>query len=128
MTTRGAGGRDAVSHYEVKEKIESPYGKFALVEVRIETGRTHQIRVHMASLGHPVVGDSLYGAPAELRVTKAVKGIASKIASLDRNFLHAAAIELAQPRSGKQLAFSTTMPAELEVFLAGLRDAQPRLD
>lgn len=128
MTTRGAGGRDALSHYEVKEKIESPYGKFALVEVRIETGRTHQIRVHMASLGHPVVGDTLYGAPAELRVTKAVKGIASKMPSLDRNFLHAGAIELAQPRTGKSLAFSTPTPAELEDFLAALRDPKPRMD
>src|SRR5580704_3610414 len=58
MTTRGSGGRTAISHYEVRERITSPYGKFALVEVRIETGRTHQIRVHLASLGHPVVGDN----------------------------------------------------------------------
>src|SRR5271167_855803 len=62
MTTRGAGGRSAISHYEVRERIDSPYGKFALLDVRIETGRTHQIRVHMASIGHPVVGDTLYGA------------------------------------------------------------------
>ncbi len=67
MTTRGSGGRTAVTHYEVRERIESPYGKFALVDVRIETGRTHQIRVHMASIGHPVVGDTLYGAAGVLR-------------------------------------------------------------
>jgi 23S rRNA pseudouridine1911/1915/1917 synthase len=128
MTTRGTGGRDAVSHYEVKEKIESPYGKYSLVEVRIETGRTHQIRVHMASLGHPVVGDALYGAPSELRVTKAVKGIASKIPSLERNFLHAAAIELQQPRTGKPLAFATPIPQALEEFLEALRHPTPRTD
>ena len=122
MTTRGSGGRDALSHYTVLEKIESAYGKFALVEVKIETGRTHQIRVHMASLGHPVVGDTLYGAPAELRVPKAVKGVMSKIASLERNFLHAAAMEFAQPKTGKALMFETAIPAELEAFLERLRD------
>ncbi len=61
MTTRGFGGREAVTHYAVQRKIDSPYGKFALVQLKIETGRTHQIRVHMSSLGHPVVGDALYG-------------------------------------------------------------------
>jgi len=63
MTTKGFGGRDAVTHYTVLRKLDAPYGKFALVEVKIETGRTHQIRVHMSSIGHPVVGDALYGAP-----------------------------------------------------------------
>ena len=128
MTTHGSGGRDALTHYAVVEKIESPYGKFALVEVKIETGRTHQIRVHMASLGHPVVGDTLYGAPGELRVVKPVKGLPSKIASLNRNFLHAASIELLQPRTHTPLRFERPIPIELEHFLAGLREPATRQD
>lgn len=128
MTIHGAGGRDAITHYVVTEKLESPYGKFALVDVTIETGRTHQIRIHMASLGHPVVGDTLYGAPAELRVVKPTKGLASKIPSLDRNFLHATAIELHQPRSGEPLLFSRPIAPELEAFLEDLRRPKPRTD
>lgn len=124
MTTRGSRGRSAVSHYEVKEKIASSYGKFALVDVRIETGRTHQIRVHMASLGHPVVGDSLYGAAQVLkrsgRITSDFSGTPATL-SLDRNFLHAAALEFEHPQSGTKLTFAAPLPSELQEFLASLR-------
>jgi 23S rRNA pseudouridine1911/1915/1917 synthase len=111
MTTRGSGGRDAITHYAVTRRIESPVGKFALLEVKIDTGRTHQIRVHLSSLGHPVVGDSLYGAPRELR------GKNASLAPLARNFLHAAQLQFAHPRSGEPLAFSCPLPPELEEFL-----------
>jgi 23S rRNA pseudouridine1911/1915/1917 synthase len=73
MTVRRSGGRSAISHWKVKERLDTRWGKFALVEVRIESGRTHQIRVHMSSIGHPVVGDTLYGAPAEMKPTRATE-------------------------------------------------------
>ncbi|HLX82972.1 MAG TPA: RluA family pseudouridine synthase [Terriglobales bacterium] len=125
MTTRGFGGRDAVTHYVVKKKIDSPYGKFALVEVKIETGRTHQIRVHMSSLGHPVVGDALYGAPGELKSQsnkRRAPGMPA-ILSLDRNFLHSAALELEHPRTKRALRFERPLPKELESLLDSLEKA-----
>lgn len=115
MTTRHSGGREAVSHYKVLRRIDSPYGKFTLLEVRIDTGRTHQIRVHLSSLGHPVVGDTLYGAPQELRARRE-SGRTAPTISLHRNFLHAAQLELAHPRSGKKIALSAPLPKELADF------------
>jgi 23S rRNA pseudouridine1911/1915/1917 synthase len=125
MTTRGFGGRDAVTHYAVQRKIDSPYGKFALVELRIETGRTHQIRVHMSSLGHPVVGDALYGAPGELRSQSNRRRAAGMPATLalDRNFLHSAVLELTHPRTKDSLKFSRPLPEELENLLDSLENA-----
>src|SRR5215472_822248 len=99
MTTRTKAGREAITHYTVKKRLNSPYGKFTLLEVKIDTGRTHQIRVHLSSLGHPVVGDALYGAPREL------KPRTGPPLSLSRNFLHAAALELQHPRTGQTLSF-----------------------
>jgi 23S rRNA pseudouridine1911/1915/1917 synthase len=126
MTTRGFGGREAVTHYVVKRKIDAPYGKFALVELKIETGRTHQIRVHMSSLGHPVVGDALYGAPGELKSQSNKRRAAGMPATLtlDRNFLHSAVLELEHPRTKESLKFSRPLPAELTDLLNSLENAR----
>jgi 23S rRNA pseudouridine1911/1915/1917 synthase len=125
MTTRRADGRSAVSHIAVVERLATRHGAFTLVEVRIETGRTHQIRVHMQSLGHPVVGDTLYGAPREIHPTVR-KGESDRPTEegtlrLERNFLHAAHLEFSHPRTGKALAIDAPLPEELVDFLAQLR-------
>jgi 23S rRNA pseudouridine1911/1915/1917 synthase len=114
MTTRRADGRTAVSHFHVLERLTTPYGPFTLVEVRIETGRTHQIRVHAQSLGHPVVGDALYGAP------HLIPNLAPEL-QLDRNFLHAAHLSLTHPQTRKPMDIHAPLPVELESFLQSIR-------
>jgi 23S rRNA pseudouridine1911/1915/1917 synthase len=121
MTTRGYGGRQAITRYRIKRRIESRFGKFSLLEVQIDTGRTHQIRVHLSSLGHPVVGDTLYGAAGEVRARD------GSTLSLARNFLHAAALQLEHPQTGMDLALTCPLPSELEQFLVDLaRETKPQ--
>jgi 23S rRNA pseudouridine1911/1915/1917 synthase len=122
MTTRREGGRTAVSHWQVLRRIHGPYGSFTLVSVRIETGRTHQIRVHLASLGHPVVGDTLYGAPSAIAPLAAAASRLPRLA-LTRNFLHAAELEFAHPGSGEPLSLVSNLPADLKQFMAQLASA-----
>jgi len=114
MTTRRTGGREAITKYVVQQRIESDFGKFTFLKIKIETGRTHQIRVHVASLGHPVVGDALYGAPREIR------GKSGPAISLSRNFLHSAELQFEHPRSGELLSFSSPIPEPLMEFLRRL--------
>lgn len=117
MSTRHAGGREAVSHYKVSRRLDTPFGKFTLLEVKIDTGRTHQIRVHMASLGHPIAGDTLYGAPREMSAARNKNQNGATI-SLPRNFLHAAELELSHPRTGAKLSLQSPLPPELHGLLA----------
>jgi len=124
MTTRREdGARHAVSHYTVLRRIRSRFGAFTLVSVRIETGRTHQIRVHLSSIGHPVVGDTLYGAPARIPDASPRKknDPEPETLALDRNFLHAAALEFAHPRTGKPMRLEAALPEELGEFLRHLQ-------
>jgi 23S rRNA pseudouridine1911/1915/1917 synthase len=130
MTTQpNDNARSAVSHYEVVRRFANRFGKFTLVRVRIETGRTHQIRVHMASIGHPVVGDTLYGGAGQLTDQVAAQAAQSKAARrkadperlrLGRNFLHAVKLEFPHPKTGKLLQLEAPLPEELESFLVQL--------
>ena len=102
MTVR-RDGRPALSRYEVVER----FARAALVRVQIETGRTHQIRVHMAHIGHPVLGDPLYGGA---RGTDA-----------PRQMLHAAALSFSHPHSGERLSFSAPLPDDMVAVLERMR-------
>jgi 23S rRNA pseudouridine1911/1915/1917 synthase len=107
MTARLSTGRAALTEYRVLEEFE----RFSYLEVRIGTGRTHQIRVHLASVRHPIVGDRLYGASA------AVSGMPS----LGRFFLHAHRLRFRSPASGDWIAIESPLPPELTSFLAAVR-------
>jgi 23S rRNA pseudouridine1911/1915/1917 synthase len=125
MTTRPSeNARTAISHYEVIKRLNTRFGKFTLLQVRIETGRTHQIRVHMASLGHPVVGDTLYGGAGQLTAQETARPAGKKNEPerlrLGRNFLHAAKLEFTHPLTGKLLQLEAPLPEELTAFLARL--------
>jgi len=117
MTTRLEGGRAAVTHYSVTRRLDTRFGKFSLLDVKIDTGRTHQIRVHMAALGHPVVGDTMYGAPKQARGRSAA-------ISLQRNFLHSSRIEFTHPRNGREIGLHTELPQELREFLKNLEEVR----
>jgi 23S rRNA pseudouridine1911/1915/1917 synthase len=118
MTTRAEGGRTAVTHYQVVRRLDTKFGKFTLLDVKIDTGRTHQIRVHVAAMGHPVVGDTVYGAPKQARGKSAV-------ISLPRNFLHAAELEFRHPRTGETIALKSGLPEELREFLRKTETGTP---
>ncbi len=107
MKVGGIRAREAQTRYRVLRRFRH----FTLVEAAPQTGRTHQLRVHFSSLGHPIVGDTLYGAPARLRIG----GREAK--TLERNFLHAAALEFRHPRTGQSMTFHASLPAELKDFL-----------
>jgi 23S rRNA pseudouridine1911/1915/1917 synthase len=110
MTTRLEGGRAAVTRYRAVRRLDTKFGKFSLLDVKIDTGRTHQIRVHVAAMGHPVVGDTMYGAPRQARGKNAV-------IALGRNFLHAVELEFLHPRTREAIALKSALPEELREFL-----------
>jgi len=111
MSLHTTAGKRAVTHFRVLGRAPG----FTLVRVRLETGRTHQIRVHFAALGYPVAGDAVYGGR-------------ERPEGLDRQFLHAAQLELPHPEDGRRMSCASPLPPDLTAFLAaqGL-PAQPKL-
>jgi 23S rRNA pseudouridine1911/1915/1917 synthase len=113
MSTRAAHARQAHTVYEVVER----FPRFSLLKLTIKTGRTHQIRVHLSSIKHPVVGDTLYGAPARITFSTGKQ----TLPTLERNFLHAAFLQFLHPRTRQTMTFSSDLPHELSLFLDQVR-------
>jgi 23S rRNA pseudouridine1911/1915/1917 synthase len=120
MATTRTSGREAITHYEVIETFGD--GLVSLVECRLETGRTHQIRVHMTSIGHPVLGDPTYGGGQRTRKTKLSPEAQAALERLNRQALHAYLLGFEHPVSGEQLEFEAPMPADMAELIASLED------
>lgn len=111
MSLHTTAGKPAVTHFRVLGRAAG----YTLMRVRLETGRTHQIRVHFAALGYPVAGDVQYGGR-------------ERPESLSRQFLHAAQLAFPHPEDGRQMSFASPLPPDLRAFLAGLGlPTDPRL-
>ena len=110
-------GRDAVTHYRLRERFRA----HTLLECRLETGRTHQIRVHMQHLKHPIIGDPLYGGPLKLP-KGATPELVETLRGFKRQALHAETLEFAHPVGGERVRCSAPMPADMQALVAVLRD------
>jgi 23S rRNA pseudouridine1911/1915/1917 synthase len=111
MSTHARRGRSAITTWKVKERFDG----FALLEIHPQTGRTHQIRVHLSSVGHPLLGDPLYGRKGRGWIEK-----------LGRQALHAHLLGFVHPRSGEPVEFVSPLPHDMEEVLAGLRSQAVR--
>lgn len=111
------GGRSALSIYRARERFD----RFTLIDVELKTGRTHQIRVHLAWIKHPVVGDETYGSGRDNTV--ADRMIRSQIGKLGRQFLHAEKLGFTHPKSGERLNFTSPLATELQKLLDSIRSA-----
>jgi 23S rRNA pseudouridine1911/1915/1917 synthase len=109
MAVGGMAAREARTHFRVLEQL----GDFTLVEVRLETGRTHQIRVHFLAIGHPVAGDHTYAR--------------RDVLGLGRQFLHSHRLSFAHPMTDRELEFEAPLPADLDATIALLRQGTPHL-
>jgi 23S rRNA pseudouridine1911/1915/1917 synthase len=114
MTVR-QDGRPAVTHWQVLERYRGLDGKpvASLLACRLETGRTHQIRVHLAHIGHPLMGDSVYGAGFKTKAVQLPPGARAALADLGRQALHAYLLAVQHPKTGQRLEFRSELPIDL---------------
>lgn len=119
------GGREAVTHWEVREAFQGRDGKpvASLLACQLETGRTHQIRVHLAHIGHPLMGDSVYGPHFKTKATHLAPKSRAALAALDRQALHAYLLVLEHPKTGEILHWERPLPEDLLLLENALKAA-----
>jgi 23S rRNA pseudouridine1911/1915/1917 synthase len=124
MTVRD-GGREAITHWEIVESFNGRDGKpvAALLACQLETGRTHQIRVHLAHIGHPLMGDAVYGPHFKTKASHLGPQSQAALAALDRQALHAYLLALEHPKTGAILEWMSDLPEDLRLLREGLRAA-----
>jgi 23S rRNA pseudouridine1911/1915/1917 synthase len=109
-------GKHAVTHYRLRERFRA----HMLIQCNLETGRTHQIRVHMAHIGHPLIGDPLYGGGLKLP-KRATPDLTAALRSFRRQALHAERLSFEHPATGQALAFEAARPADMDALISTLR-------
>ena len=121
MTVTGTGGRHAVTHYHLLER----YDRFSLLKLTLETGRIHQIRVHLSHIGHPVAGDHVYGGGYARGVRDAPStAVKEALVALNRQALHAHTLGFVHPETDERLTFSAPMPDDMWWFVEALRSLE----
>ncbi|MGE5790234.1 MAG: RluA family pseudouridine synthase [Syntrophaceae bacterium] len=115
MSTASRRGKAALTRWRVLER----FGAFTLLEAKIETGRTHQIRVHLGALGHPVVGDSVYGGSKRVVESTALRAVLKK---LTRQALHAGRLSFTHPVTGEEMTFESPLPEDMAEVIRFLRE------
>jgi 23S rRNA pseudouridine1911/1915/1917 synthase len=110
-----AGGREALTHWQTLERYAGADGTpvASLLVCRLETGRTHQIRVHLAAIGHPLMGDDVYGPGFRTKASRLSPAAAAALRALGRQALHAYLLAIEHPSSGESLEFKSELPADL---------------
>ena len=116
---RDGEGREAITHYRV-EALPGADGVTALLRCRLETGRTHQIRVHLSHRGHPLLGDPVYGGAFKTKAARLGEPARAALGELGRQALHAAELGFLHPRSGERLRFESSLPEDFAKLLAAL--------